>query len=395
MKRKILIEKTESKVWTFLLENDQIAEIHGAPAEEDAEGKQSIGNIYIGKVKNIVQNIGAAFVEVESGVNCYYDMKESQTAFFTHKMGKKPLCIGDEILVQISREAVKTKAPTVTSNISFTGRYAVLTFGNTRIGVSSKIPRRLREEYKEKLKEHQNGKFGIIVRTNAKDVPFSDVLHEIEKLKYEAEKVIKTAPSRVCFSCLKSAPPSYITDLKNVYMEGMEEIIVSERELYEKVYSYFEKELPEMIGMLRLYEDPSYPLGKLYGTQTEIEKALREKVWLKNGGYLIIQPTEALTVVDVNSGKNTGKARDESGIMKINLEAARETARQARLRNLSGIILVDFINMEDEENTEILMREFRQALSKDPIQATLVDITALGLVEVTRKKVRKPLYEIV
>ena len=395
MKRKILIEKTESKVWTFLLENDQIAEIHGAPSEEDTEGRHSIGNIYIGKVKNIVQNIGAAFVEVENGVNCYYDMKEAQTAFFTHKIGKKPLCIGDELLVQISREAVKTKAPTVTSNISFTGRYAVLTFGNTRIGVSSKIPRRLREEYKEKLKEHQNGEFGIIVRTNAKDVPFSDVLHEIEKLEHEAERVIKAAPSRVCFSCLKSAPPSYITDLRNVYMEGMEEIIVSERELYEEVRSYFEKELPEMAGLLRFYDDPSYPLGKLYGTQTEIEKALREKVWLKNGGYLIIQPTEALTVVDVNSGKNIGKTRDESGIMKINLEAARETARQARLRNLSGIILVDFINMEDEENTETLMREFRQALSKDPIQATLVDITALGLVEVTRKKVRKPLYEIV
>lgn len=395
MKRKILIEKTESKVWTFLLENDQIAEIHGAPSEEDTEGRHSIGNIYIGKVKNIVQNIGAAFVEVENGVNCYYDMKEAQTAFFTHKIGKKPLCIGDELLVQISREAVKTKAPTVTSNISFTGRYAVLTFGNTRIGVSSKIPRRLREEYKEKLKEHQNGEFGIIVRTNAKDVPFSDVLHEIEKLEHEAERVIKAAPSRVCFSCLKSAPPSYITDLRNVYMEGMEEIIVSERELYEEVRSYFEKELPEMAGLLRLYDDPSYPLGKLYGTQTEIEKALREKVWLKNGGYLVIQPTEALTVVDVNSGKNIGKTRDESGIMKINLEAARETARQARLRNLSGIILVDFINMEDEENTETLMREFRQALSKDPIQATLVDITALGLVEVTRKKVRKPLYEIV
>lgn len=395
MKRKILIEKTESKVWTFLLENDQIAEIHGAPSEEDTEGRHSIGNIYIGKVKNIVQNIGAAFVEVENGVNCYYDMKEAQTAFFTHKIGKKPLCIGDELLVQISREAVKTKAPTVTSNISFTGRYAVLTFGNTRIGVSSKIPRRLREEYKEKLKEHQNGEFGIIVRTNAKDVPFSDVLHEIEKLEHEAERVIKAAPSRVCFSCLKSAPPSYITDLRNVYMEGMEEIIVSERELHEEVRSYFEKELPEMAGLLRLYDDPSYPLGKLYGTQTEIEKALREKVWLKNGGYLVIQPTEALTVVDVNSGKNIGKTRDESGIMKINLEAARETARQARLRNLSGIILVDFINMEDEENTETLMREFRQALSKDPIQATLVDITALGLVEVTRKKVRKPLYEIV
>lgn len=393
MKRKILIEKTEGQIRTFFLENDEIVEIHCAPADEESAGRHLLGNIYVGKVKNIVPNIGAAFVEIESGVNCYYDMKDAEHAVFTHKIGKKPLCIGDELVVQISKEAVKTKAPTVTGNISFTGRYAVLTHGNTRIGVSSKIPKKVREEYKERLRQFQNDRFGIIVRTNAKDAPFQDVLDEISRLKAEYEKIMSAAPTRVCFSCLRSAPPSYISDLKNVYMEGMEEIIVVDPELYTRIQAFFAAEIPEKEGLLRLYDDSAFPLGKLYSTQTAIEKALREKVWLRNGGYLVIQPTEALTVIDVNSGKSAGKGKNEEGILKINLEAAREAARQIRLRNLSGIIIIDFINLESEENVGLLLKEFRMRLAGDPIQTTLVDITPLNLVEVTRKKVHRPLYE--
>ena len=170
--------------------------------------------------------------------------------------------------------------------------------------------------------------------------------------------------------------------------------MVGDAELYARIHSYFKMEMPERTDLLRLYDDADFPLGKLYSTQTALEKALREKAWLKNGGYLVIQPTEALTVIDVNSGKSiAGKGRNEEGILKINLEAAREAARQIRLRNLSGIIIIDFINMNTEENVERLMREFRLHLAKDPIQATLVDITPLNLVEVTRKKVHKPLYE--
>ena len=394
MKRKILIEKTEGQIRTFFLENGDIVEIHCADADGDRAGAHRLGDIYIGKVKNIVPNIGAAFVEIENGVSCYYDMKDVSQALFTNKIGKKPLCIGDELVAQISKEAVKTKAPTVTGNISFTGRYAVLTHGNTRIGVSSKLPKSLRDDYKEKLREYQNDSFGIIVRTNAKDASFQDVLNEIETLRSEYLHIAAIAPARTCFSCLKSAPPSYISDLKNVYMEGMEEILVGDRELYTRIHSYFDMEMPEKSRLLRLYDDAGFSLGKLYSTRTALEKALREKAWLKTGGYLIIQPTEALTVIDVNSGKSiAGKGKNEEGILKINLEAAREAARQIRLRNLSGIIIIDFINMDAEEHVEYLMREFRACLAKDPIQTTLVDITPLNLIEVTRKKVHKPLYE--
>ena len=159
--------------------------------------------------------------------------------------------------------------------------------------------------------------------------------------------------------------------------------------------SFFDREIPERSYLIRLYDDAGYPLGKLYSTQTAIENALKERVWLKHGGYLVIQVTEALTVVDVNSGKSIKKSKNTPDALKLNLEAARETARQIRLRNLSGIILVDFVNMDDPEMEETLFQEFRFYLAKDPIQTTLVDITALGLAEVTRKKVRKPLYEMI
>lgn len=393
MKRKLLIEKRDNRIRTYFIEDGDIVEIHSASASPSEADRHRLGDIYIGKVSNIVPNIGAAFIEIEKGVNCYYDMKDVKSAIFTHKSGNKQLCIGDELVVQISREAIKTKAPTVTGNLSFTGRYAVLTHGNTRIGVSSKIPKSLREEYKRELAGLQNDDFGLIVRTNAKDAPFEDVLEEINALKDEYYSLVRSAETRVCFSCLKSAPPSYIADLKNVYMDGMEAIIIGDYDLYTRIHMFFQAELPEKLDLLELYDNPSFPLDKLYSTQTALDKALMERAWLKTGGYLIIQPTEALTVIDVNSGKNTSKSDSEYGAMKVNLEAAREAARQIRLRNLSGIILVDFINLNRDENTHRLLHEFRYYLSKDPIQTTLVDMTTLGLVEVTRKKVRRPLHE--
>ena len=393
MKRKLLIEKRDNRIRTYFIEDGDIVEIHSASASPSEADRHRLGDIYIGKVSNIVPNIGAAFIEIEKGVNCYYDMKDVKSAIFTHKSGNKQLCIGDELVVQISREAIKTKAPTVTGNLSFTGRYAVLTHGNTRIGVSSKIPKSLREEYKRELAGLQNDDFGLIVRTNAKDAPFEDVLEEINALKDEYYSLVRTAETRVCFSCLKSAPPSYIADLKNVYMDGMEAIIIGDYDLYTRIHMFFQAELPEKLDLLELYDNPSFPLDKLYSTQTALDKALMERAWLKTGGYLIIQPTEALTVIDVNSGKNTSKSDSEDGAMKVNLEAAREAARQIRLRNLSGIIIVDFINLKRDENTHRLLHEFRYYLSKDPIQTTLVDMTTLGLVEVTRKKVRRPLHE--
>lgn len=392
MTRKILMIKEQGCVWTYLLEEDEIVEIHCSPQRDSDDIPVTLGNIYIGKVQNIVANIGAAFIDI-GGTNCYYDLSQAEYAIFTRKTGKKPLCIGDELIVQVSKEAVKTKAPTVSSNISFTGRYAVLTSGNTRIGASAKIPRALREEYKERLKDLKNENYGIIVRTNAKDAPFEIVLDEIQKLQRRFEQLREIASYRTCYSCLDMAEKPYISDLKNVYTEGLLEVVTDNMELYEEIKEYFQKEQPEQLEKLRLYNDPLLSLSKLYSVQTTLERAMSERVWLKHGGYLVIQPTEALTVIDVNSGKCVSKKKSDLAYLNINLEAAKEIAKQLRLRNLSGIILVDFINLDDEEAMQQLLKEFRRYLLVDPIQTTLVDVTELQLVELTRKKVRKPLYE--
>ena len=231
------------------------------------------------------------------------------------------------------------------------------------------------------------------MRTNANDVSEEVLSQELETLVRDYEELIKTAHTRTCFSCLKKAPKEYLTELKNIYQDGLTDIVIEDVDIYSEVKEFLAKEQPEDLDKLRLYEDKLLSLHKLYSIEKRIEDALKEYVWMKSGSYLVIQPTEALTVIDVNTGKNISKKKDDETYLKINLEAAKEAAKQIRLRNISGIILVDFINMNKQEYTDQLLSEFASFLKKDPIATTLVDMTKLQLVEVTRKKVRKPLHE--
>lgn len=392
MNRKLVITKLNDKILTTVLENEEVAELH-CTKQEVQEHAAVLGNIYIGKVKNIVGNIGAAFIEIAKGIECYYAIAENPAPIFTHKVGKKTLCIGDELLVQVSKEAVKTKVPTVTSKLSFTGKYGVLTSGDTRIGASAKLPKEEKQRLVQIAKTYASDEYGIIMRTNAKEASEEVIRVELEQLVQEHEKLIGIAKTRVCFSCLKRAPKQYLTELKNIYQEGLEEIVVEDLELHEEIKEYLKQHQPEDLGKLRLYADKLLPLHKLYSIEKHIEGALKERVWMKSGAYLVIQPTEALTVIDVNTGKCIDKRKDDKAYFKINMEAAKEAAKQIRLRNLTGIILIDFINLSGKELMDELMSYFDKELKKDPIATTLVDITKLQLVEVTRKKIKKPFHE--
>lgn len=391
MERKLIITNWKEHVLTSVLESGEIVEFHCAKKAEKNE--PVLGDIYVGKVKNIVPNIGAAFIEIAKGVECYYAISENKNPIFTQKIGKKPLCIGDELLVQVSKEAVKTKVPTVSANLNFTGKYAVLTTGDTRIGISSKLPKDSRAYFQDLASSYQSDAYGFIIRTNAKEVSAEVVKMELQQLIQEYENLVHIANTRICYSCLKKAPKQYLSELKNIYQDGLTEILVEDSALYDEVAQYLHQHQPEDLKKLRRYEDRLLPLNKLYNVEKKLEDALKEKVWLKSGAYLVIQPTEALTVIDVNTGKCISKKRDERTYLKINIEAAKEAAKQIRLRNLSGIILVDFINLANKELMAELTDAFQKELRKDPISATLVDLTKLQLVEVTRKKVRKPLKE--
>lgn len=393
MNRKLIITKIDDNIVTSVLENENIMELHIVNGVESNTVK--LGNIYVGRVKNIVANINAAFIEVEPGVECYYAIDENPTPLFTKKIGKKSLCIGDELLVQVSKEAVKTKVPTVSSKLNVTGKYAVLTYGDTRVGASAKLSKDDKSRLVAIANEYATSEYGIIMRTNAKDAEPKLLHTELRKLCVEYDILKKQASTRVCYSCLISAPKEYLSELKNIYQEGLTEIVIEDKTIYIEVKGYLEKEQPEDLDKLRLYEDKLLPLHKLYGIEGHLVNALKERVWLKSGAYLVIQPTEALTVIDVNTGKCISKKKDEETYLKINIEAAREVARQIRLRNLSGIIIVDFINLSKQEYMDELLTVFHHELQKDPIPTSLVDVTKLQLVEVTRKKVRKPLHEIV
>ena len=376
-----------------LSEEERIVEIR---LESDQE-KSILGNIYTGQVENIASNIQAAFVQIEPGKRCYYSLAEAQRAVFSAgRKGNGPLRPGDELLVQVSRDAMKGKLPALTSNLNFTGRYLVLTTGDKKFGLSSKLALEDRHRLSGWLKEEAerpDKEFGIIVRTNAADASKEEILKELEWLKGRYHKAVVQGRNRTCFSLVLETEPFYVAAVRDAYGRDLDEIITDVPEIREMILGYLEEISPELKEKLRFYQDKLLPLYKLYRMETALDAIQKEKVWLNSGGFLVIQQTEAFVSIDVNSGKYTGKKKMEETFRKINLEAAAEIGRQLRLRNLSGIILIDFINMENPDHRDELFHVLQKLLRKDPVKSRAIDITPLYILEMTRKKVRRPVIE--
>lgn len=399
MDQKLVITKQDNRIISAFFEGKDMVQVSVNAAQEDG----ILGNIYLGKVKNIIKNINAAFIEIADGRMCYYSMSENRYPIMAQlpdkdipdRLEEVTVKIGDELIVQVAKEDVKTKAPVVTSNINLTGKYVALTYGKNTIGVSAKIEdEKERRRLKELVKKYESKEYGFIIRTNAAYMPEEVILSELGKLVDLYENIRRFGVHKSRFSLLYSTPPSYICDIRDGYADHVDEFITDDPELYEHMKDYLEKYQSEDIGKLKLYQDPILSLTNLYGISEKLKDAVKPMVWLRSGGTLVIQPTEALTVIDVNTGKAVaGKKKVQETFLKVNREAAKEIAKQIRLRNLSGIIIIDFIDMELTKDKDLLMEELEGYLKTDPVKTTLVDMTALGLVEVTRKKVRKPLHE--
>ncbi|WP_321015576.1 ribonuclease E/G, partial [Hungatella effluvii] len=252
-------------------------------------------------------------------------------------------------------------------------------------------------EWKKRIKPileaEKEEDFGIIVRTNAPEASFDAILEELKSLKALYRRVMEDALHRTCYSLLYRTPPSYLTDIRDSFHGSLGAIVTDETDIYEAIQAYLKSFQPGDLQKLTFYDDALLPLSKLYKVEKSMSEALGKRVWLKSGGYLVIEPTEALCVIDVNTGKYSGKKNLHDTIMKINTEAAVEIARQLRLRNLSGIIIIDFIDMETEEDQRELLSVLSRVLAKDPVKTSVVEITKLNLVEVTRKKIRRPFHE--
>lgn len=381
--RKIVLLEEEGKAVEFRL-----------PEEES----EILGNIYIGKIKNIVKNISAAFVEIEPGKPCYLELKDGMPLFFTKKGKSKKPEQGDEVLVQISKDALKMKVPSLTGELNLPGEFLVLLYGKNEVKVSAKASPETRAYFKNLGKElldqtdFAGNPVGILFRTNAALASPEILREEFKSLSEKMLQILSVAEHRTCYSCLYKKDTAVLSVLKDFYLDKIQEIVCDDRGIEEEIREYLERSALTQKPVLRFYEDTRYPLSKSLSLEKKVEEALFPRVWLKSGAFLIIEYTEALTVIDVNTGKYVGNGNKQKTVRKINREAAAEIARQLRLRNLSGIIVVDFINEEDKESEKELMEYFQQCLNHDPQRAFVVDMTKLGLVEVTRKKARPPFF---
>ncbi len=403
MSRRMVITKVDlfdrHPLVCAICEEHQIIEVQGIPEHTPA---QILNNIYVARVSQVVKNIGAAFVEIEKGRKCFLPLSDVKEPVYVKRISQNQvLAQGDELLVQIVREAVKTKEPQVSTNLSIPGIYSVVTSGRHGLGVSGKLDSTTRARLKEAVHGIYDKNLGLIVRTNAAQAPEELLLSEIEQLQQQMRELLLYAPHRSLYSKLYEAEPEYIRLLVNQPLEGnerIEQVVTDDPEVFDTLQKYIGLHVQSQTWQtlskkLSFYDDPQLELQKLYSLQVQLTHALQKKVWLKSGANLVIEPTEALTVVDVNSAKNVKKNDPDSQHLQVNLEAAREIARQIRLRNLSGIIIIDFIDLADETDRQTLMNEMRRLVRRDPVKTEVVDLTKLGLMELTRQKTRRPLRE--
>ncbi len=390
---KLVITHYENRIASAVYENGKMAEV----SLEDRKSSSVIGSIYVGRVESVVKNINAAFVEFEKGMKGYYSLEDNANHIFLNRKNTDTVCQGDLLLVQAERDALKTKPAMLSSGIEFSGKYAALKRNLKGIHISAKITNvKLKKALKKALKPFLGEEYGLIARTNCETLfdgeQFfeEELLREAGRLIEEYETVLRIAPTKKAFTKLYGNKPEYLNKVIDARMDELEAVVTDIPVVYNTIEALGDKAVLEK---LKLYTDHLFPLSKLYNVESQIRDALKERVWLKSGAYLVIQPTEALTVIDVNTGKFISNKNKEEGFLKVNLEAAQEIGRQLRLRNYSGIILVDFIDMKKTESKEKLMAALHGIAAKDKVRTAVVDMTKLGLVEITRKKIKKPLHE--
>ncbi len=374
-----------------------------------------LGTVYLGKVKKILKNLNACFVEITDREQCFLHMDELEKAppFLTGRTYDGRLLEGDELPVQLDREAVKTKQAAVTTHITLQGKYFVFAVGAVRTGISKKLDASLRSQITEFLRhagitdidghpvqEEGVPPFGLVVRTQAGQAmeqgEEDKLLGEYAELRQRFTAVFSQGRHRTCYSCLYEAGTALEEALISFLPDEYQEIVTDIPQIYEELQSLFSDRIFTGTKRLRLYQDDALSLDKLYGLEGRLQEALGKTVWLRSGANLVIEQTESLTAVDVNTGKCvklSGEQTPEETMRRVNLEAAVEVARQLRLRNLSGIIIVDFINLATLAQEEELLQKLRELTKEDPVTVQIVDMTPLGLVEITRRKVFPSLRE--
>lgn len=375
-------------VFHFRMEDGILQEIQiYNPLEETI-----LGNIYVGRVQNVVKSIGAAFVLLDAERTGYLPLEDCVNPIYIKKGSSHLIQQGDELLVQVTREAISTKEYSVSTNIKLTGRSCIITSQDLKIGVSSKLSKTIRFNLRQWMSEHRRKEYGYILRTSAAAIAREDLLLEIHSLEQEMDNLIQYAPYKTVYTCVKKQPANWLSSILLSGTDKIGQVITDQSDLYHQLNLCFQNEKSNSLDLI--LSTDHYSLWNLYSFEKELQQALRKKVWLPCGGYLIIEHTEAMWVIDVNSGKSIQGKQKEKNALKVNLEAAKEITRQMILRNISGICMIDFINMKDDESLRLLISTIQKLLAKDPVGASFIDLTPLHIMEITRTKKDRPLWEI-
>jgi ribonuclease G len=402
MSEEILINVTPRETRVAVVENGVLQEVF----IERARKRGIVGNIYKGKVCRVLPGMQAAFVDIgleraaflhASDISTVSSLDEDELDE-SRKNGviTELLTEGQEVLVQVIKDPLGTKGARLTTHVTVPSRYLVLLPGEKNIGVSAKIED---EQERIRLKEivgtfiNDESPDGYIVRTVAEGADQDDLLADQQFLAKLWKSIQGRISSTPAGSVVYEDLPLAVRTLRDLVDEQIEKVRVDSRETYNRLQEFSEQFVPHMAGRLEYYPGER-PIFDLYGVDDELQKALERKVQLKSGGYLIIDQTEAMTTIDVNTGAYVGHRNLEETIFKTNLEAAQAITRQLRLRNLGGIIIIDFIDMTLDEHKRQVLRALEKSLEKDHAKSHITEVSALGLVEMTRKRTRESLEHI-
>ncbi len=402
--QKLILTEIEDKVLSCLIDSatDRTLEIHLDAKEPDGILKK--GDILTARVERIDAGLGGCFMQTANGQNAYLDLKHTASAVFTGSKRSGDIKPGDELVVSVLRGQIKGKLPSVTCELSLAGRYCVVFNAIDSVCVTGKAGSADRVRLKDAgtgiLQNIQKilPSAGILMRTGAAGLDDLSVCEqEAVALASSLSEILKKAPFRPAGTILYRMPPLWLSRIATGYA-AFPEKIVTDSETLCNLMAQALKEHPEDQQKLQLHEDRMIGIESLYSLKTRISHALAKTVYLKSGGNLIIEPTQALVVIDVNSGKQRFRRDDpdrEEVFLKLNREAADEAARQIRLRNMSGIILIDFINMKRPESFELLAGYLTERLKSDPVKTVFAGFTSLGLAQITREKKEPPLWELI
>jgi ribonuclease G len=404
MKKEIIINSTNEDTRIAMLENNKLVEIF----VERPDNERMVGDIYKGRIRRVVKGMQAAFInigfeqdaflhfsDIGSEVNqLFADIDDELLENEKGKTEKDPANLlrdGQEIAVQIIKEPISSKGPRVTTELTLPGRFMVLVPNQNRVGISRKISStKERKKLRTICRKMRPKNFGIIVRTVAEMKDEVVLEQDLQKLlktwKNVQEQIRISNPPKLIFKDLGMAS-SVIRDL---FTSDVVRVVVDSRKMFREVTRYLKDVGSELVNRVEYFKSKQ-PIFDTFNIEKELQRSMERKVWMKNGGYVIIEHTEALTSIDVNSGRYFGRKDHERNSLKINLEAAREIARQLRLRDIGGLIIIDFIDMEQAENKEKILNELRKEFAQDRAVSRMAEMSRFGLVEMTRQRIRPSL----